>query len=370
MDEMDLRLSVAHQQHSINTGNVAPSEEERRDKAFGPEAGSVRLAVSGEAKGADHAKHKIRTQALGSDIRFATTIAGGSMSEENLGRALSPEEVGEEESPTLRLSAQAGSKRPPSVRLAHTPGAQGDNVLLGQREVSKLPLESYPALLVSFFYLEPFERIRNQWAFRDWALDSGAFSAKNSGVEIDLTAYIEKAKHLLATDPLLVEVFGLDVIGDWRASKANTDRMWAAGIEAIPTFHIGEPWDVLKGLAADYPKIALGGVAMKRGNEKNSWLQECFARVWPKKIHGFGCTGEKIIMALPFHSVDATNWELGPCGFGNWKSFGRMSVRGSTQNLRAEVEYYLKLERQARSRWKKEMTLLESLPEPKPPPVG
>ena len=56
-------------------------------------------------------------------------------------------------------------------------------------------------------------------------------------------------------------------------------------------------------------------------------------------------------MALPWDSVDATNWELGPCKFGQWRSFGKMSVRGSKQNLRAEVEYYLKLERKARRKF-------------------
>jgi hypothetical protein len=56
--------------------------------------------------------------------------------------------------------------------------------------------------------------------------------------------------------------------------------------------------------------------------------------------------------------VDATNWEIGPCKFGRWQSYGKMSVRGSKQNLRAEVEWYLALEQRARQRWKKEMAKL------------
>ncbi len=72
-------------------------------------------------------------------------------------------------------------------------------------------------------------------------------------------------------------------------------------------------------------------------------------------------------MALPWHSVDATNWELGPCKFGNWKSFGNMSVRGSKQNLRAEVEWYLELERLAQHRWRITMEKLERELPPWPP---
>jgi hypothetical protein len=134
--------------------------------------------------------------------------------------------------------------------------------------------------------------------------------------------------------------------------------MWRQGIEAIPCYHAGEPESVLTGLARDYPKIALGGVALKNHKPKLAWASQCFARVWPKKVHGFAYCTEGFVMALPWHSVDATTWELGPCAFGSWRSFGRMSVRGGNQNLRAEVEWYLALERRARRRWEREMALL------------
>jgi hypothetical protein len=83
--------------------------------------------------------------------------------------------------------------------------------------------------------------------------------------------------------------------------------------------------------------------------------------VWPKKIHGFGFGSETLILALPWHSVDATNWESGPCRWGNWKKYGRMSVRGSYQNLRGEVEFYLDVERRARVKWRKQMQQLDEL---------
>jgi hypothetical protein len=134
--------------------------------------------------------------------------------------------------------------------------------------------------------------------------------------------------------------------------------MWAQGVEAIPCYHVGEPESILKGIAKDYPKIALGGCVGYR--DKDNFAAQCFARVWPKKIHGFGFGSEKSVMALPWHSVDATNWEIGPCKFGRWQSYGKMSVRGSKQNLRAEVEWYLALEQRARQRWKKEMAKLDA----------
>lgn len=227
-------------------------------------------------------------------------------------------------------------------------------------ELSKQTADA-PALLVSYVYLDGFLKHREKYCFRDWVLDSGAFSAHNSGTAISLQAYIDTAKRLLETDGKLTEVFALDVIGDDKASLRNCEEMWKQGIPAIPTYHRGSPEAALKYLAANYPKIALGGVAMLRGDAKMKWANQCFARVWPKKIHGFGFGTESQVLGLPWHSVDATNWEIGPCAFGQWKKFGKMSVRGSNQNLRSQVEHYLEMEKKARVRWKKEMAQLESV---------
>ena len=252
----------------------------------------------------------------------------------------------------------------PTIHLAHVPGAQGDNNLLGQRGVTALDESSLPALLVSYFYLEPFLANQSRYCYRDWVMDSGAFSAHNSGAEIILQDYIDCCKRLMETDPTLTEIFSLDVIGDWKASVTNCEEMWRQGVPAIPCFHYGEPWEVLTGLAKDYDKIAIGGCVGRR--DKDHFAGQCFARVWPKKLHGFGFGSETSIMLYPWHSVDATNWELAPCKYGSWRAFGgqRVSVRGSSQNLRAEVEWYLELERKARVKWKKQMEQLETITGP------
>jgi len=242
--------------------------------------------------------------------------------------------------------------------LAHKQGSQGDNTLQERRGWD------LPALLVSYYYLPAFLKARDRYHFRDWSLDSGAFSAHKSGVTIDLDKYIEDCRRLMVEDDKLVEVFALDVIGDARASLANTERMWEAGVEAIPTFHFGSPWSELEYIAKTYPKIALGGVVGQPLSVKDKWAGQCFARVWPKRIHGFGFGSEQSILAVPFHSVDATNWEMGPCAFGRWATFGKMSVRGSKQDLRREVEYYLRVERKARARWRKQMKLFDSIEGP------
>lgn len=217
-----------------------------------------------------------------------------------------------------------------------------------------------PALLVSFINLEQFQCHRDRYAFRNWALDSGAFSAHQSNKKIDHQEYIDTALRLLDEDPTLVEVFGLDVIGKPDASLRNCEEEWRQGLQAIPTYHIGSPEEQLHHLANNYPKIALGGMARFKKGVRKEWIRQCFAHIWPKRIHGFGISDRETVLSFPFDSVDSTSWEFGPCGFGQWKTFGKMSVRGSEQNLRVEVEWYLALEREARSRWADQLAKLDA----------
>ena len=226
--------------------------------------------------------------------------------------------------------------------------------------------ELKPGLLVSYYYLlkNQFE-MRSNIFYRDWVLDSGAFSAYNSDAVIDLKDYIEVCKELKKSDSTLAEIFALDVIGDHVASLKNTEIMWSEGVEAIPCYHLNEPWSILDHLAKNYPKIALGGVAMLRGKKKAEWAKYCVGRIWPKKVHGFGFGSETSIMLIPFHSVDATNWKSAQ-RFGHWLSKGGayIPVRKHTSqgiNLENEIEYFLDLENRAKHRWEKEMKELAAL---------
>jgi hypothetical protein len=263
------------------------------------------------------------------------------------------------DAPTVRLAVGSNQSHAmsgmadPTVRLAV--GSMHERA----HRTALAPAKRLPALLISYAYLKPFLKNRHRYHFRDWVMDSGAFSAANSGTVIELADYVKVCHELMKTDPTLVEIFALDVIGNPKASEANAAAMWKEGIPAIPCFHYGEPESALLEMAAKYPKIAIGGVAYKRGASKVRWAEQVFARVWPKKIHGFAFASEDAIMALPFHSVDASSWEIGACGFGNWKQFGHLTVRGSNQDLRGEVDAYLDIEARARIRWAKQMAELQ-----------
>lgn len=71
-----------------------------------------------------------------------------------------------------------------------------------------------------------------------------------------------------------------------------------------------------------------------------------------------------VLLAVPWHSTDASNWEANPGRFGKWKAFGGvdLGLRGGQQDLRAEVAWYLDLERLAPFKWRGEMEVLQVEP--------
>lgn len=220
-----------------------------------------------------------------------------------------------------------------------------------------------PALLTSFYYLKGFLRKRHEIAMRSWVLDSGAFSSHNSGVAISLDDYIETAKRLQQTDPLLEDVFALDVIGDFSASIKNAEAMTARGVQVVPTFHYGGNYADLRSMAKDYPKIALGGMAAKlAGNhgqrlskrDKHYFIAKCFEVIWPKRVHLFGCTDEGLLMGFPAESADSTSWHLQPSRYGLWKHHGKLAgVRGAclASGIRGQIEYCLGVEAKVQEKW-------------------
>lgn len=224
-----------------------------------------------------------------------------------------------------------------------------------ERSLAKRDLPP-PHTLVSYAYWASFAKVRHRLAIRDYVLDSGAFTAHASGKPVELQRYIEFCTWLLSFDRQLTEIFALDVIGDEKASLRNAELMWEAGVPAIPTFHFGESIDALMYLAKHYPKLALGGSVGVPGPKKRAWLTDCMTRIWPKPAHGFGVAAEKLLMACPLHSADASNWLLSPAAHSRWMAFGgHLPARGVHCNVRAEVDYWLEVERKVRIRWEREM---------------
>lgn len=244
----------------------------------------------------------------------------------------------------------------PTVYLA-TEGHAG-------RSLSCLDERHKPALLVSYAYLRGWQEMSRTVCFRHWCMDSGAFTAWTKGKPVVLEDYIAVCRDLLQSDPRLREVIALDVIGSWQRSKRNVERMWAAGLPVIPVYHLGEPEDLWRGYAQDYPKVCLGGVYLLKGMEdKRRYVDRAFSLAWPCAVHALAVTDERVMLMAPFHSVDASSWRRGPSGFGTWRSYSgvrptlrwrRLRAR-KVYDLRHEVAWYLRMEERMQHRWRPEM---------------
>ena len=143
--------------------------------------------------------------------------------------------------------------------------------------------------------------------------DSGAYSAHTQGVSIDIDGYIDwTSRHM----DVIHMIAALDVIGDPAASWDNFEYMIRKGVDAIPTYHFGEPFEYLLKML-DYPYIAIGGLVGAKRAQLQYWLDD----IWDKylidgsgnpkvKVHGFGLTDSVLMFRYPWYSVDSTAWVL------------------------------------------------------------
>lgn len=141
-------------------------------------------------------------------------------------------------------------------------------------------------------------------------IDSGAFTAHQTGKAIDVDDYIA----FLKERPELTTYASLDVIGDAEASRRNFERMKSAGLDPIPTFHIGSDERYLRAYCETEPYIALGGIAAMKIQARRlaAFLGRSMSVIgeyWPKKVHAFGCVRWTFLTRWPFYSTDATSWQ-------------------------------------------------------------
>lgn len=168
----------------------------------------------------------------------------------------------------------------------------------------------------------------------------------------------EDALRWQVEDVKCTEVFALDVIGDPKASIANAVKQRAAGLNVIPCYHYGTPIEELRAIAADFDKVAIGGAAMLKSGEKMRFARNCFSAIWPKKIHGFAYAFAGAVRELPFHSVDSAVWVIQARKFRTIPGYGVCRGVDTGALLSIQIERVLRLENEARSRWAREMRLL------------
>lgn len=147
-------------------------------------------------------------------------------------------------------------------------------------------------------------------------LDSGAFTAHNTGKPIDLQMYTEFCQKTAGSWDVIA---ALDVIGNPEASSKNYEFMTDEGVDILPTYHIGTEKKWFYRLLDKYKYVAIGGVASRISSRTNSLAQMLPHFLWAHKaaqgagvrLHGFGITYAAALNLFPWHSVDSSTFNVG-----------------------------------------------------------
>lgn len=135
-------------------------------------------------------------------------------------------------------------------------------------------------------------------SFSRLLVDSGAFSAINSGKSICVDEFAEWANKYPHADA----VASLDSIdGDWEEGMRN----WEKYPSHFPTFHDTDPWEALDAILANKPTWI--GLGMKPPRTSRSWLDEALERI-PSDIHIHGWALRAFSEKERLDSFDSTNW--------------------------------------------------------------
>lgn len=151
---------------------------------------------------------------------------------------------------------------------------------------------------------------------RDYFLDSGGYSARAMGVEINIKEY---HKFLTKYGKRFEVVANLDV-GTYDNCKVNQTYLETSGANVLPVFHYQEFLTPkyrkeIEVLCKNYEYVAIGGVAgsVTGGKVLEQYLTYCFkfGLKYKTKFHGFGMTSPSLLSKFPFYSADSTSWMQG-----------------------------------------------------------
>lgn len=136
-------------------------------------------------------------------------------------------------------------------------------------------------------------------------VDSGAFTAWNTGREIKLDDYCTFLDTISHLRPF--HAVQLDVFGDPEASWHNFKIMKERGYDVMPVFTRGETLDRLEEMYAEKDYIMFGGVTIGRGNKEYvKWFLE---RNKGRMAHWLGFVNMPFIKHYRPTSVDSSSWK-------------------------------------------------------------
>lgn len=134
-------------------------------------------------------------------------------------------------------------------------------------------------------------------------IDSGAFSAFNSGKEIKFEDYRTFLKKIDFLKP--DACVQLDVVSDSKKTKLNYQRHLDAGDNVCPVFTRGDDWDYMQSLLDQDKYVFVGGVAQSNGQ---AFAKYCLERSKNKKVHYLAFVRSNWLKHYKPFSVDCSSW--------------------------------------------------------------
>lgn len=191
-------------------------------------------------------------------------------------------------------------------------------------------------LLQSFFYRNA-EKEKLIPYFRNYILDSGAFTFFTSGKHIDWDFYVANYCEFIKLYNV-DKFFELDIdalIGYEKVKQIRKTIEQKTGKQPIPVWHQNRGKEEFVNMCKEYSYVAIGGLVGAGGQQGEynrkywkyfSWFIET-AHSYGAKIHALGFTATSALKKYHFDSVDSSAWTTGNRYGGIYKFTGNNIVR-------------------------------------------
>lgn len=176
-------------------------------------------------------------------------------------------------------------------------------------------------MLESFCYVKDWQT-RNIHRFKSFMLDSGGFSflyGKSGGTGIDWGDYVRRyARYVVENDVELFLELDIDTIVGYERVREYRDLLETlTGRRCIPVWHVERGVDDFLSTCANYPYVAIGGIAVRDGRRSLERYLPTLTREAHRrgaKVHGLGYTNLEGLRGSGLDSVDSTAWLYGNRG--------------------------------------------------------
>lgn len=238
-----------------------------------------------------------------------------------------------------------------------------------KRAILVISDERAKSVLASFAYPKTLTLLNYQPEYL--IIDSGAFSAWNSGKVIEVAAYASYLGEVKMRFPNALAV-NLDVIPGkpgktaTRAEKEeamaksveNADFLRSRGFEVMEVFHQDEPFEFLDLLLSRLPDGHILGLSPRNDvspKARAMWLKKVLSHLLRTRLpselpktHGLAATAKTVMDTFPFYSVDSTTY-INAIRFGFYQEDGKtIASQDIFPSSRVSVAKYYGLRRYIR----------------------